>query len=169
MSKDISAELEKMEKAQEVISGASWAKFPNVGDFVQGTLVTRRMAMSPTQQEQIIYVIKTEDGLLNVAFKSNYPIHKDFANALIGQAVKVKYSSSKKHSKPGFNAIKIYTVTTSPELLDESAKGWLEDNGYTFGAPLPELEGAPTFEDAPAVEGEAPASAKPLGAAIPKA
>ena len=168
MNKDINAELEKLEKKAEVISGASWAKFPTVGSSIQGTLVTRRLAMSPTQQEQIIYVIKNEEGIFNVAFKSNYPIHKEFSHALIGQVMKVKFSSEKPHKQKGFNAIKIYTVTTSPELLDESMKGWLEDNGYEFGAPLPEPEGMPSFDDDSITEGEIPANAKPLGAAIPK-
>jgi len=169
MSTSINEQLEKLEKKAELTSGASWAKFPNIGDSIQGALITRRLAMSPTQQEQIIYVIKNEDGIFNVAFKSNYPIHKEFAGAVTGQVVKIKYSSSKPHKQKGFNAIKIYTVTTSPELIDESTKGFLEENGYELGASMPELIGIPEFEDAPATE-EASSTdqAKPLGNSIPK-
>lgn len=169
MSTDINAELEKLEKKAQLTSGASWAKFPTVGSTIQGTLVTRRLAMSPTQQEQIIYVLKNDDGVYNVAFKSTYPIHREFAGAVVGQVFRITLSAEKPHKQKGFNPIKIYSVTTGPGLIDTSAKQWLEDNGFELGAPMPELEGIPEFEDAAAVEGPIDlSSAKPVGTSIPK-
>ena len=168
MSKSINEEIERLEKKAELTSGAAWAKFPNVGDSIQGALVTRRLAMSPTQQEQIVYVVKNDEGVFNVAFKSNYPIHKDFANALVGQVMKVKLTGLKPHKQKGFNPIKLYTVTTDPSLLDETMKDFLADNGFEFGAPLPALEGAPAFDELSISEEPATADVKPLGSSIPK-
>ena len=152
---DINKELDVLEKKAALISGASWVKFPNVGDTFQGTMVTRRLGMSPTQQEQIIYVLKNEDGLWNLAFKSNYPIHGEFKGAKVGQVFRVTFSSEKAHSQKGFNPIKIYTVVTNPELVDEDSKEWLSDNGYTIGDAMPELEG---FSDEEETNDAAPAA-----------
>lgn len=169
MTKDINAELERLEKKASITSGASWAKFPTVGSTIQGTLVTRRLAMSPTQQEQIIYVLKNDEGIFNVAFKSTYPIHKEFAGAVTGQVIRVTFTAEKAHKQKGFNPIKIYTVTTAPDLIDTDSKGWLEENGFELGAAMPELEGIEDFADAEAVEEEVDLSkAKPLGTSIPK-
>jgi len=169
MTKDINAELERMEKKAALTSGASWAKFPTVGANIQGTLITRRLAMSPTQQEQIIYVIKNADGIFNVAFNSRYPIHKDFEGAVVGQVFRVTLASEKKHSKPGFNPIKIYSVVTAPDLIDNDSKEWLEENGFELGAAMPALEGIPEFEDSVATEisAEELAKAKPISTSIP--
>lgn len=156
MSKNINAELEALEKKAALVSGATWVKFPKKGDSFQGTLITRRVANSPTGQEQIVYVFKNEDGIFNVAFKSNYPIHKEFENAVVGQVIKVVFSSEKPHTKKGFDPIKIYTVITASDLIDESSKGWLAENGYTLGEALPGLAGVSKAEG-----GESPISAFP--------
>lgn len=138
---NINAELEALEKKAALVSGASWVKFPNIGDSFQGTLITRRLANSPTGQEQIVYVFKNDEGIHNVAFKSNYPIHKDFEKAVVGQVIKVVLTSEKPHKQKGFNPIKIYTVITSPDLIDETSRDWLAENGYVLGDALPALEG----------------------------
>ena len=159
---NINEQLDALERKAAVIGGASWVKFPTVGDSFQGTLITRRLAMSPTQQEQIVYVFKNDDGIWNVAFKSSYPIHKEFEKAVVGQVVKVIFSSEKKHQKAGFNPIKIYTVITSADLMDESSKPFLEENGYVFGEALPELAGLPTEEE----DEEVKPAAKPLNVGV---
>lgn len=155
---DNNKKLDELQKKSALLSGASWVKFPNVGDTFQGTLITRRLGQSPTGQEQIIYVLKNEDGLWNLAFKSNYPIHKDFANAVVGQVIRVVFSSEKKHAQKGFNPIKIYTVVTEAGLVDEESRAWLSENGYELGESLPELVEETSSDEEDADEDDSPAA-----------
>ena len=143
MSKSITEQLEELEKKNAITSGASWMKWPTIGTSIQGVLVSRRVAVSPTGHEQIIYVMKTPDGIFNLGWNSNYPIHRDFTGAVVGQVAKVTYSSDKKHPQVGFSPIKIFTVVTAPSIIDESARKFLESSGLTLGAPLDSEAPAP--------------------------
>ncbi len=169
---DINEQLALLEKKNAIINGATWKKFPSIGDFIQGILLTRKLSVSPGMQKQIVYVIKNDEGLWNVAFNATYPIHKSFAGALVGQAAKIAFTSTKPHA---LNPIKIYTVTTSPEILDETQADWLEENGLKIGDPLALIdetgegtEGLSLDEFAKQAEEEATPEARPVGSSLPK-
>lgn len=123
---DINKELDSLQRAGEQSSQASWFKFTNVGDSIQGTYLTSYPATSPVGQEQIVYVIKNDEGAWNVARNTkDERVRRVMDMAKPGQIVRFVFSEIIPHKTKGFNAIHAIDVYTRPDLVDEK---WLAEN-----------------------------------------
>lgn len=163
MPEDANKALDAIEKQETLKSGLPWFKFSAPGDQIQGTLITRYRATSQLGQEQVVYVVKNEEGTFNVAFNVTYiTIHRELKDAVAGQIVRFNYLEDKPHKTKGYNPIKIIRVFTRPDLLEAGADEWLADYGIKTGDALPEVVEIPDEE-----EQAAPAS-KPLGGSFPR-
>lgn len=124
---DISKELDSLQKTHEMISGAKWASFEKVGDFVQGTYIARYEATSPAGQDQIVYVLKDGDQVINVGRSvKDARTGRVMETAKFGQVVRFVFSALIPSKKPGHNAIKAIDAFTRPDLVDQK---WLDEQG----------------------------------------
>jgi len=169
---DVNSELDKLEKQQELRNEARFFKFADVGDTIQGTLVGRYRTKSQLNQDQIVYIVRNQDGIWNVAFNANYPIHRDLADAVVGQVARFSFTGTKPHSVKGYNPIKLMTVVTRPDLLDNDSAEYLESVGLKVGAPLPAAGELPEDEEEEEQVAEEPAqpttNSRPIGGTIPR-
>jgi len=151
MPEDANSALDLLEKQEQLKSGASWFKFAAPGVNFQGTLIARYRAESQLGQEQVVYVLKNEEGIFNVAFNVTYiTIHRELKNAVVGQIVRFSYLEDKPHKVKGYHPIKIIRVFTRQDLLEGGADSWLAEYGVKSGDALPEVVEIPEDEDAPA-------------------
>lgn len=147
---DINKELDAIQRAGQQSSLASWFKFENVGDSIQGTLVTSYQAKSPAGQDQIVYVLKNDQGSWNVARNvKDERVRRVMDTAKPGQIVRFVFTEIIPHKQKGFNAIKAIDVYTRPDLVD---KVWLAENATEASATVPT---APVAEATPAPVAEA--------------
>ena len=104
---------------------AGWAAFKNVGDKVQGTYIDKFEQRSKFNQDQIVYVLKNGQSLINVGFnKSKVRLHQKFDALSLGQIVGIEFIGTK-DSAEGGNPQKVYKIVANPEIVD---KEWLEAN-----------------------------------------
>lgn len=167
---NVSQELARLEQAERLRSGAKFFTFKNPGDSVEGAVVSRFYSVSPLGQEQVVYTLKTADGVSNVAINLRYAfLHRPLLNAVVGQAVKFSYVGDKPAVVKGYKPIKMIRVITKDGLIDESVSDWLAENDLKLGDPLPsvdELAGIESADDE--TEEEDTGSVKALGGALPK-
>lgn len=129
MSYDFDTELDRAEKHNDALNGAKWAKFETIGDSVQGTYIDRHEAVSPSGQNQIVFVLKTAEGPVNVGRSTkDSRVHRVMDEAKYGQVVRFKYTELVPHKTKGFNAIKVIEAITRPDIVD---KEWLAEQGAT--------------------------------------
>lgn len=126
---DFDTELDRLEKTSEMLSGAKWAKFENVGDQYQGTYIHRYEAEAPSGQMQVVYVLKTPEGPVNVGRSiRDSRVHRVMDVTKYGQVVRFKHTEVIPNPKKGFNAIKVVEAYTRPDLIDRE---WLAEQGVT--------------------------------------
>ena len=162
---DISKELARLEAAEKLRAGAKFFNFKNVGDSIEGAFVSRYKSTSPLGQDQIVYTLKTADDIVNVGIgvKLGF-IHDECKDAAIGQAVKFSFIGEKAPTVKGYKPTKQIRVITSPDLIDTSINGWLEENGLKSGDPLPSVEDVVmSGDDVPPTE----EPSTPLSSSIP--
>ena len=115
-----------------------WAKLAHIGDSIQGTYVDRHGSIDGYGHKQIVYVIKTKDGLTNVAFRENkFDVHNDMKTAKLGQIVGFKYlSDATIKNKLGQKVnIKIYRAAHDPTDTSTFDQEWIKEKGGTLVEP----------------------------------
>lgn len=118
-----------MEKTSEMLSGAKWAKFENIGDQYQGTYIHRYEAEAPSGQPQIVYVINTPEGAVNIGRSvRDTRVHRVMDVTKYGQVVRFKHTEVIPNKKKGFNDIKVVEAYARPDLFDAE---WLKSQGAT--------------------------------------
>lgn len=132
---DFSKELDSLQKNSEMVSGAKWAKFDAEGDKIEGTFVSSFRATSPAGQEQIVYVVKTADGLYNVGRSLNDKrVRRQMDKAKYGEFVRFVLTEIIPNKRKGFNAIKGIDAYRREDLVDTE---WLAAEGHTESQPQP--------------------------------
>lgn len=169
---DLSAELDKLEKKEEIFRDSPYFKFTNPGDSIQGTLVSRTRIMSQLGQDQIAYIVKNAEGLHKVAFNATYPIHREVENAVVGQEVRFNFTGTKPSKIKGYSPIKLMTAITRPDLLNTKESEWLTELGLRLGDPLPSVSGSASEEEEGVTEHEEEEveeqTARPAGSTLPR-
>lgn len=104
---------------------AGWAQFKNVGDKVQGTYIKKFEQKSQKyNQDQIIYVLKDGQSLINVGFnKSKIRLHQKFDALKFGQIIGIEYVGTRE-GLAGGNPQKVYKIVANPEIVDNE---WVEN------------------------------------------
>lgn len=126
---DFSKELDDLQKTSEMVSGAKWAKFDAEGDKIEGTFVSSFRATSPAGQEQIVYVVKTAEGLYNVGRSLNDKrVRRQMDKAKYGEVVRFVLTEIIPNKRKGFNAIKGIDAYRREDIVDAA---WLAENGFT--------------------------------------
>lgn len=114
----------------------NWMKFRKIGDYIEGTLVGRREVPSQfSSGNQIIYELKVTDvvrdgqgedvetgDLWNVGGK--FGIDQQMKTVRVGQVIGMKFESTKKNPRPGFNDTKIIQIYANKDIVDEQ---WLQE------------------------------------------
>lgn len=126
---DFDLELDRIEKTNEMLGNAKWAKFESVGDQYQGTYVHRFEATAPSGQPQIVYVLKTDEGTINIGRSTrDSRVHRVMDVTKYGQVVRFKHTEVIPNPKKGFNDIKVVEAYARPDLFDRE---WLTEQGAT--------------------------------------
>lgn len=165
---DINSELDAIQRASQQASQASWFKFEKIGDQVQGTLIASYQAKSPAGQDQIVYVIKSDNGTYNVARNVNDErVHRVMNSAVLGDIVRFVLTDIIPHKIKGYNAIKAVDAYRRADIVD---KVWLAENGGTSAAAAPAAAPeAPAPAAAPVAEADETSETETsLGGELPK-
>jgi hypothetical protein len=147
-------------------------KWDKVGAEVQGTYIDVREGVDGYGNDQMIYVIKDEDGKIwNVAFKKSNTIIMDrMKGARLGMILGFRYEEDRPSKKIEGRNAKIIRVYYSPNIVD---KEWLDEQKKIqeqFGGPAETIaapEPTPVTPDTPTpttVE-----DAEPVAAVAPEA
>ena len=123
---------------------SNWFKFENVGDKIQGTLVSKRKIINQLRggEEQMVYELKTEGGeYWNVGSKEAIDIQ--MRHVRLGQIVGFEFIGERKNPKPGMNAAKLIQVYENENVVDEE---WLQRQEQSVQEP--------DSEDAPSDDGD---------------
>jgi hypothetical protein len=141
---DIFKEGSKME--------AKWASFKTVGDKVQGTYIGKKKAVDSFNNEQIVYMLKQDDGTtMNVGVREKATRFHEKMDAInLGQIVGIQYTEDipvKGHEKDR-SPMKILSVFSKVGLMD---KEWLAERKTMKALELGDPETGFTVDEAPQV------------------
>jgi hypothetical protein len=103
---------------------SNWWKKENVGDKIQGTLISKRQVQNQLSgQDQWIYEILTEgDESWNVG--GNPAIDVQMRHVKLGQIVEFRFIEVRPNKKPGMNATKVIAVYQDKNVVNEK---WLQE------------------------------------------
>jgi len=94
---------------------SNWFKFEKVGDKIKGTLLSKELVKSnnPNYDDQYVYVLKTEEGDVNVGIsvKKSGTVGR-LNKCKIGEIVGIVFESETESKTKGFHPTKNLTVWT---------------------------------------------------------
>lgn len=104
---------------------SNWQLWENVGDKIEGTLVSKRVVFNQLKgEDQVVYEVKTEDGeYWNVGGKP--AIDAQMKRVVLGQIVGFVFTKLVSATRRGYNPTKIIQVYANPEIVDEE---WLQQH-----------------------------------------